>query len=227
MKNVLIFIFALTTSCVLYAQQQDMHTWYGFKVEGELNKSLGFSFEPELRLFENAGRVHSWLTEFSLYYELHKRIMLGGLYRYQVEYDKPDYNERIHRTAMYLNFNYKIKRFRWRYRAMLQNEYRNRLTSANGSKNYLGHRHKLSLKYYRKKWKVRPSAGVEYYFSLQPATHHGRWKSRYFAGVDYKWSKELNFGLSYKLQDEFNVREPEQFHIFQLGVEYQPKFLKR
>ncbi|MBK3519436.1 DUF2490 domain-containing protein [Carboxylicivirga sp. N1Y132] len=209
------------------AQQQDMHTWYGFKMEGELNKKMGFSFEPELRLYENASQVHSWLTEFSMFYELHKRLAIGGLYRYQVEYDKFDYNERIHRTAIYLNFNYKIQRWRWRYRAMLQNENRNFLTSADGLNNYLGHRHKLSLKYYRKKWKFRPSIGMEYYFPVRPTTHTGRWKRRYIAAVDYRWSKELNVGLSYKMQDEFNVREPEQFHIFQLGLEFKPKFLKR
>ncbi|WP_430816471.1 DUF2490 domain-containing protein [Carboxylicivirga sp. RSCT41] len=226
MKYVLIVIFVLSGSSLLFAQQQDMLTWYGFKVEGGLNKKLGYSIEPELRLFENTSRVHSWLTEVSLYYELHKRIEAGGLYRYQVEYDKPDYNERIHRVAAYLNFNYKIKRFRWRYRAMLQNEYRNVLTSNDGLNNHMGHRHKLSLKYYRKKWKLRPSAGMEYYFSVRPATHSGRWKSRYFAGLDYRMSKELSFGVTYKLQDEFNVREPDQYHIFQLGVEYKPGFLK-
>jgi len=211
---------------IAQSQQQDMQAWYNVTIAGELGKKLGFSIEPELRLFENLSRMRSWQTEFNMYYQLTKKMDVGGVYRYQVEYDKPLYNKRVHRWAFYTKIGYKTGHFRWRYRAMIQDEYRNIKTSDYGRISHLGHRHKLSVKYTRKKLFIQPSFGVEYYFALKPAIDKGEWKRRFFISCDYKISKQISTKIAYKYQSEYQVKSPDAIHIIVVSLEYKPKFLK-
>ena len=226
-KAILLVIPLLVTALhTAQSQQQDLHAWYNVTVAGELSKKVGFSIEPELRLFENLSRIRSWQTELNMYYQLAKKVDVGGIYRYQVEYDNPSHNKRIHRWALYTKFGYKTGHFRWRYRAMIQSEYRNILTSDDGMVNDLGHRHKLSVKYTRKKLFIQPSLGVEYYFVLGPATDKGEWKRRFFISCEHKISKRISTKIAYKHQSEYQVKTPETIHIMVMSLEYKPKFLK-
>ncbi len=219
---VLIFLFAQTAN----AQYEDFETWINFTLKGELSKKVSYTIEPEIRLFENASQLSTWQTEFNLGYEALKRLDIGGIYRFAVNFEKPNYNRRIHRFAAYLKYEVKTNRLRWRYRAQLQNEYVNWNSSEKGTINYLGHRHKLSVKYQKKKWKVNPSAGIEYYFSISPYEERGDWKYRYYFTLEGELNKRLNAKLSYKRQDEFDVIKPDLVNILFVGFEYKPKFLK-
>lgn len=208
------------------AQYEDFETWYNLTIKGEINKKWSYNLEPELRFFENASQLSNWQTEFSLSYDLPKKFDVGGIYRYAVNYEKPNYNRRIHRFAVFLKYQLKTGYFRWRYRGQLQNEWVNYNTSADGQINYMGHRHKFAIKYNDKDWPFEPSMGIEYYFSLMPAKDVGEWKQRYYITVEKKINKRTSAKLSYRRQNEFNVAKPDLVNILFVGIEYKPKFLK-
>ncbi|TLX76918.1 DUF2490 domain-containing protein [Labilibacter sediminis] len=218
-----LILFSLQT---LLAQQEDFHTWYNLTVNGNIFKKVDFSIEPEIRLFENSSQLRSWQSELNISVPIVKKIDIGGIYRYQVEYDNPEKNKRVHRWALYTKIKYKSGKLRWNYRAQIQNEQANYRTSKNGSIHHIGHRHKLSLKYKNKKWFVYPSFGFEYYFSLSPAVDDGEWKNRFFISMEKEINKRLSGKLSYKYQNEFNIANPDVINIFYMGIEYSPKFLK-
>lgn len=207
------------------AQQNDFHSWYNFTLGGKISKKLEFTLEPELRLYNNSRQVRNWQTEGSIEYDWTKLLNVGGVYRYQVEYDNANYNERIHRFAIFVKLNHKLNKLRFRYRGMLQNEHYNWMTSSDGKINYMGHRHKVSVKYSKKKLLIKPSVGVEVYLPIQPAIDRGEWKMRYFVTCEHNVSKEVGLKVSYKQQHEYNVSNPDIINILMFGLEFKPKFI--
>lgn len=209
------------------AQNEDFVTWWNFTLKGEITKKLNYSIEPELRLFENSSELSSWQTEFNIGYEVIKNLDIGGIYRYTVDFEKPNYNRRIDRFSLYLKYQVKTGDLKWQYRGIWQNDFVNFYTSSDGMVNHMGHRHKVAVKYQDKDWPFDPSVGVEYYFSNRPYKDYGEWKQRWFITIEREISKRLSVKLSYKRQNEFNVNNPDLTNILLVGLEYEPKFLKR
>lgn len=224
------FLFSLCIcfcfTVLIKAQQEDLNTRYALKIEGDLYKKLDFSIEPELRFFENAGRLNSWQTEFDISTEILKWWEIGSAYRYQVDYSNPEKNERIHRWAVYTKLGFKTGAFRWSYRVQFQNERVNVHSSPDGHLRYMEHRHKWYFKIKKKDWPVEPSAGIEYFFSITPFKDRGEWKNRFFVSVEKDLSKRWSATLSYKQQEEFNRAQPDRVYIFYFGLGYEPKWLK-
>jgi hypothetical protein len=208
------------------AQQEDLNTWYGVKVKGDLYKKLDFSVEPQVRFFENAGRLSSWQTEFDISAEVFKWWEVGSAYRYQVEYTNPEKNEREHRWAAYTKLSFETGALEWNYRAQFQSERVNIYSSPDGHVRNIEHRHKWYFKVKKKKWPVEPSAGIEYFFTIAPAIDKGEWKHRFYVSLEREISKRWSVNLSYKQQEEFNRAQPDRVYIFSFGLEYEPKWLK-
>ncbi len=222
----LITLLLLTVNTI-NAQVEDFVTWWNFSVEGEISKKISYSVEPEIRFFENSSQLSSWQTEFSLGYEPIKNLGIGGIYRYTTDYEKPDYNRRRNRFSLYLKYQLKTGHFRWQYRGIWQNDFINTNSSPDGQTDYMGHRHKLTIKYRDKDWPVEPSVGVEHYFAVAPAKDAGEWKRRWFINIEREINKRLSAKISYKRQNEFDVANPDLTNILLVGLEYEPKFLKR
>ncbi len=225
-KRSLALIILAVCSTIAIAQQEDFNTWYNVSFKGNLYKKVDFSIEPQIRLFDNSRQLSSWQTELNISAPISKWLDVGGAYRYQVEYDDPRMNERVHRLALYTKFGFKINRLRWSYRSQIQKEQANIHSSPDGHIQYWEHRHKISLKYKNKKWFVEPSMGIEYFFCLAPAEDVGEYKNRYFISLEKKVSKRVNASLSFKRQDEFNVAKPDKVNILYFNIEWEPKLLK-
>lgn len=208
------------------AQTEDLESWWNFTLKGRFNKKLNYTIEPELRLYDNSSRIRNWQTEGSLGYEVIKNIEVGGLYRYEVNYLKQEYNRRIHRASAFIKYKHETGRIEWSYRGIWQNEFVNIVSSDDGHINHMGHRHKLSVVYDYKKWPVKPSLGVEYYFPIAPDQEVGEWKKRWFMSLEKDISKRWSTKFSYRRQLEYNVANPFSRNIITVGLEYQPKFLK-
>ena len=227
MKRLLFTFFTLSFFAnIVYAQQEDFSSWYNLSVNGELFKKLDFSIEPELRIFENSSQLESWQMQLNLSTKVKKWLDVGLAYRYQVEYDDPRKNERIHRIAGFSKFGYKTGKLRWSYRAQIQSEQANINSSEDGYVKHIEHRHKIGVKYRNKKWFCEPSVGIEYFFCLAPSKDKNRWKNRLFVTIEKDISKRISGTISYKRQEEFNVANPDITNIIQVGIEYKPKWLK-
>ncbi len=228
MMNKLCFAFILVSiiSTSAFAQQEDFNTWYNVSLKGNLYKKIDFSIEPQIRLFENSRQLSSWQTEINLSTGFRKWLDLGGAYRYQVEYDNPLLNERVHRWAFYSKFSFNTNKLKWAYRAQIQSEQVNINSSPDGDINYVEHRHKFAVKYKNKKWFIEPSVGIEYYISITPEKDKGEWKNRYYISLNKSISKRISATIAYKRQEEFNRANPDITNIIYFGFEYEPKFLR-
>ncbi|MCU4166249.1 DUF2490 domain-containing protein [Carboxylicivirga caseinilyticus] len=222
-----IIVLLLLSVKTIDAQVEDFVTWWNFTVKGEISKKLNYSFEPELRFFENSSQLSSWQSEFSLDYEVIKNLNIGGLYRYTVDYRTPDFNRRRNRFSLFFKYEVKTGHFRWQYRGIWQNDFTNVNTSVDGKTDFMAHRHKFAVKFKDKDWPVDPSFGVEYISALAPSKDLGEWKRRWFINVEREINKRLSAKISYKRQNEFEVSNPDLTNILLVGLEYEPKFLKR
>ncbi|WP_289053585.1 DUF2490 domain-containing protein [Carboxylicivirga marina] len=216
-------IFHLLIMNALLAQQQDFHTWYNVTIKGELFKNVSYEIEPELRLFDNSGRLGSVLADIKLFKPIIKKNGIGIIYRYQTDFYNPDYNARIHRWGVFTRLRKKIGKLKCSYRAQLLAEYENYKTTRNGMVPQMEHRHKLAAKWEGKNWIVNPGMGVEYFFSIGSFDNHGKWKRRITLSIEHELTKNTSLLLAYKRHNKFNVSDPNVVNILLMGIEFKIK----
>ncbi|MBN1953095.1 MAG: DUF2490 domain-containing protein [Bacteroidales bacterium] len=218
-RRLLLFL-VLFAAVSVNAQRQDFHTWVNVGVEGEAFNLIDFSIAPELRLSNNSSRVDALLTEIDLSVPLTNFLRIGVEYRYKIDFENEGKSNK-NRGGVYLELDDKRNGFRYAYRAMYLREYTDIYTTELGSLPETMHRHKLSLKYSQKGWDITPGVSAEGFFTLNPPWDRGRQKWRFTAGVQYRLTKDINLGLGYKFQCEFNTNDPLSVHILDVGLEYE------
>lgn len=217
MRRFLLFsaiLFALTVS----AQRQDFQTWWTASLEGEIFNKLDFEISPQVRLFQNSSSLKSAIMDFELSYPLTKFFRVGGKYRFQNKYYYNELNYLANRFSAYGQLNYKIKRFRLRYRGMYQVEYVGLNTREYGDIPFHEHRHKFSVSYFKKKWDIRPVLATEFFFVRKPEFILSEKKYRLTAGASYKINKSFDVGLYYRFQHEFFANNPWDVHVISTKI---------
>ncbi len=205
---------------LIQAQHKDFMTWTGVQVEGELFDLIDFEVSPEIRFTQNSTFFRSIHSDFDLSVPISKFLRLGGQYRVQQKNYMQDYSYLVNRLGIYGKLDYKIKRLRLDYRVLYQWEYVGINTREFGNIPYQEHRHKISARYYRKRWDLRPKASMEFFFLHKPDFVANEWKYRLSMGLSYKLTKDLDIDASYKLQNEFFETNPLTAHILALKLSY-------
>jgi hypothetical protein len=78
-------------------------------------------------------------------------------------------------------------------------------------------RQKFVFAYNIKKTKLEPSVGLEYFLPFKSMLVE---KLRYTFGFSHPITKDLDFVLAYRIQQEFNTNNPETLFIFDGKVSY-------
>ena len=203
-------------------QERDFGTWYSLELKGELFGLLEYAVIPELRLDANSSRIDDVLGEVELSVPIANNFQFGVFYRHTLSPGE-EFTDRSNRFAAFGGVNFKMDRVKISYRAIYEQEYTNFNTSENGKLPEIQHRHKLGLKYSRKKWAVSPFISTELFFTVRPVWDKGEMKSRSSLGFDYKFSKRVDLSLSYKYDRSFLVANPKTTHILSLGLCYELK----
>lgn len=224
MKGVLLFYitFLLLAFCnIAKGQEEDFQSWWRFELDGELFDILDFEVSPEIRFIGNTSDFRSVHADIDLSAPLTKFFRLGSQYRLQEKYYKEGYSYTVNRLGLYGKFDYKIHRFRLDYRALYQWEYVGYNTREYGYIPYQEHRHKISASYYRKRWDLRPQVSCEFFFLHKPDFVLSKKKYRLSFGLSYKLSKDVDFDISYRFQNEFFETNPLQANIIALRMTYE------
>ena len=182
---------------------------------------MDFSIAPELRLDDNSTDVSSLLGEVDLSVPLTKFLRTGLEYRYQMSFEIDDQISNTNRFGVYAELDERLGGFRFAYRAMFLQEYTDIYTSEQGKIAESLHRHKVSVKYRKKGWKVTPGVAAEGFYTINPVWNRNEYKWRFTAGTQFRLTKDINLGLSYKFQKEFNQNNPLTAHILDVGLEYE------
>jgi hypothetical protein len=219
-RNINVYIILLALSMSLQAQQKDFRMWYTIGIEGKLINLIDVALIPELRLRDNSSRFEGILTEADASIPVFNILRFGLNYRYQADFEREDQVSQTNRFGIYAEAGKKIQGFRLSYRVLYHQEYTDINNSELGKIPVLQHRHKISLKYSKKKWKISPSISAEMFFTLRPEWIASQEKLRLSAGIQYALTKKLNLGLGYKFQQEYFESNPLSIHIvsFELNL---------
>jgi hypothetical protein len=212
-------IFFLVLSKSVYGQQKDFRTWCTIEVEGELFNLIDFSVAPEVRFWDNSSRFDGLLTEADLSVPIIKKYLRIGLnYRYQADFEDKLNIEQTNRFGIYGELSQKLRGFKFTYRAYYLREYTDMYTSEKGPIPLAQHRHKLTLRYKNKQWKISPYVSAEMFYTLSPAWNADREKLRISTGIRYALTKKIDLGVGYKYQQEYYENNPLTSNI--LSVEF-------
>jgi hypothetical protein len=213
-----LFLILLVLSLNAHGQKQDFRSWFTIGVEGELFKLLDISVTPEVRLWDNSSRLEGFLTEADASVAVCNFLHFGLNYRYQADFENPGYVSNTNRYGVYAQASKNFGDFKLSYRAFYHQEYTDMNTSELGKVPFVQHRHKISLKYGKKDWKLSSAVSAEMFYTISPAWAAFQERLRLSAGIDYEISEKLEAGIGYKFQQEFYERNPLSSHILCLEL---------
>lgn len=212
MRKYFVIAFSIVT-VTAFAQRKDFQTWWSLGIEGQAFEKFSYGISPEVRLYNNTSSIKSILLELDVKYEAFNFFHVGGKYRLQERFYYNELNHIANRFGIYGQLRHNFNNLRIRYRAMYLWEYIGFNTREYGSIPFEEHRHRLTLRYFKKSWKIRPMIAGEAFFLRRPTFVLGEQKYMLKTGADYKITKRLSFGLFYRFQTEYYANNPWNVHI--------------
>lgn len=222
MKKVLIFLFVVSFTIPLHAQNNDACLWLGLNIEKNITRSFIFNISQEVRMNENISELGSFLTDAGFTYKINKLFKISANYRFINKRQIDDFYSKRHRYYFDLTFRKKIKPFIMQFRTRFQSQYEDIYSSDNGfiPSNYS--RNKLTLKLDLDK-KFAPYINTEIYIPLNKKDNLIYIdNTRFSSGVEYEINRVHSFDIFYMIQKEFNVPKPETDFI--IGINYNLHF---
>ncbi len=219
-KRCLIILVLFHLTVLLFGQTSDFRTWTGINIDGEIVKDLEFQVTSELRLDENSSMYQSLVNDLRIQYDVAKFLDAGIIYRHSVKYNLRDGYYHSNRFSGFLSFRYDIKRLRFNYRALYEEEYSRIYSSENGMIPERMHRHKFGAKYNIRKNPITPEISSELFFVMDKNEPDFLGMFRINAGASYRINKHWRLKILYRYQHEVNVNNPSTSHILNPNIEY-------
>ena len=179
-----------------FAQENDFQTWYSVSLNKKIIKKTNLSLKTGLRLRENSSLYAKQFTDLKIKRKYSKRISYAVGYRYinkwDIAFNISDQNR------FYADVNYKNKLSK-RFSYAVRNRWQT-----------------FGLDYNIKKTKLTPSISTEYFLTLEDGIN----KLRSTIALGYPLAKKLDFELTYRIQQEFYVNNPQTLFIFEGKLAY-------
>lgn len=199
------------------ARQEATELWLGATLKMKLSKKFRFDVEQQLRLEDHESGFDQTFTELGLRYKITDNFDVKGQYRYAITDD--EHNEA--RWSVDLSYEYDIKNFPLDigYRFRFQDE---KVDWTGEKKTYI--RQRLTLDYNLSKL-VDPAFEYEWFYKLND-DHEFR-RSRYTFSLQWKVNKKSELETFVRLEDEYNVKQPDRIYIMGLAYSYDLDFRKK
>ena len=200
----------LFCSLSAFTQENDFQTWYSVSLNKKIIKKTTLTVKTGLRLRENSSLYAKRFTDVKIKRKYSKRISYAVGYRY---INKWNIVLNIsNQKRFYADVNYKNK-FSKRFSYTVRNRWQTQ-GDLFGYKMTL--RQKFGLDYNIKKTKLTPSISTEYFLNLEDGIN----KLRSTIALGYPLAKKLDFELTYRIQQEFYVNNPQTLFIFEGKLAY-------
>jgi hypothetical protein len=200
----------LFCSLSAFTQENDFQTWYSVSLNKKIIKKTTLTVKTGLRLRENSSLYAKQFTDVKIKRKYSKRISYAVGYRY---INKWNIALNIsNQKRFYADVNYKNK-FSKRFYYTVRNRWQTQ-GDLFGYKMTL--RQKFGLDYNIKKTKLTPSISTEYFLNLEDGIN----KLRSTIALGYPLAKKLDFELTYRIQQEFYVNNPQTLFIFEGKLAY-------
>ena len=206
-NSILLLLFFSFTG---FAQENDFQTWYSVSLNKKIIKKTNFSVKTGLRLRENSSLYAKQFTDVKIKRKYNKRISYAVGYRYIKKWHVA-LNISV-QNRFYADVNYKNK-FSKRFSYSVRNRWQTGVDSF-GYKKTL--RQKFALDYNINKTKLTSSIATEYFLTFEDGIN----KLRSTIALGYPLAKKLDFELTYRIQQEFYVNNPQTLFIFEAKLAY-------
>ena len=206
MRKTLSSIFiVLFLSFSAQSQENDFQSWHVLTFNKKFNKKTSVALKSAIRLRENSSLFSKSFFDLKIKENINKKFSISSGYRYNKVRNKK--LEISNYNRFYSDINYKnkiIKRVSYtiRNRCQIQGD-------MSGYKTIF--RQKFSIYYNIRKTKLSPKIATEYFFSTKESIK----KLRSTLTLAFPISKKIDFDLSYRIQHEFYVNNPETLFIFE------------
>ena len=210
MRTILISILIILFSTPSFSQEDDFQTWHSFYLRTKSVNKTDFTLRTGLRLRENSSLYSKKFFDVKLRKKLDKRMFLSTCVRYATNWDK---QFKISKTRrFYVDFTYKDKLTK-RLICSIRNRWQRQ---ADVDSYQILLRQTFSLQYNIRKTKLTPELATEYFLHLEDGIN----KLRSTISMSYPITKDLDFDIAYRIQNEFFANNPETLFIFEGKLSY-------
>jgi len=191
------------------AQENDFQIWTSLSVSDKVTYKTDINIKHGLRFRENASLLAKSYSDIRLKYKYNKKVSLAVGFRDINEWNKQLSREQKSRYYSDLYLKHKLDRFVLSVRSRYQKQGNIKAYT------YLI-RQAFSISYNIRKNKLEPLLAAEYFYTEQKQID----KLRYTLGFSYPISKDFDFDMSYRIQQQFNVENPETLFILSGKLSY-------
>ena len=205
-NSILLLLFCTFSSI---AQENDFQIWSLLSANDKVTYKTDINIKHGLRFRENASLLSKSYSDIRLKYKYNKKVSVAVGFRDINEWNKQLSREQKSRYYSDLYLKHKLDRFVF--------SVRNRYQKQGNTTAYIYlFRQELTISYNIQKNKLEPLLAAEYFYSEQKQIN----KLRYTLGFSYPISKDLDFDMSYRIQQQFNVENPETLFILSGKLSY-------
>ena len=203
-------LLLLLSSLSVLSQENDFQSWSTISVNKKVVKKTTLTVKSGLRLRQNSTLYSKQFFDTRVKRKFNKNISYALGYRYATNWDKELIISNKHR--FYGDINYKNK-----FIKRLSYSIRNRWQTQGDIYGYkMTLRQKFLAAYNIRKTKLTPSIATEYFLNFEDGIN----KLRSTIAVSHPITRNLNFDLAYRIQQEFYVNNPETLFIFEGKLSY-------
>ena len=205
-NSILLLLFSTFSSV---AQENDFQVWSLFSANDKVTYKTDIKIKHGLRFRENASLLSKSYSDITLKYKHNKKLSVAIRFRDINEWNKQLSREKKSRYYSDLYLRNKLDRFVFSVRNRYQKQGNTKVFT------YL-FRQEVSISYNIRKNKMEPLLAAEYFYSEKNKLN----KLRYTLGFSYPIYKDLDFNMSYRIQQQFNVENPETLFILSGKLSY-------
>ncbi len=198
-------------------RQEATEVWLGATLKMKLNKKIRLDLEQQLRLEDHESGFDQTFTELGLRYKITDNFNIKGQYRYAFTDD--EHNES--RWSIDLGYTHDINNFPLDigYRLRVQDE---KVDWTGEKKTYI--RQRVTLDYNLSKL-MDPAFEYEWFYKFND-DHEFR-RNRFTLSLQWKLNKHSELVTFARMEDEYNVKNPDRTYIMGIGYSYDLDFRKK
>lgn len=219
-RSLLLTIFNLLFCSGLLGQQKDFQSWWEFSIDKGLKNGIGLSGEVEQRFRNNSLQYDQSLLTVTGEYDIKDYLNVAAGARILLAQDKElnlNVRYRIHMDA---TGSYPLSRYKVSFRIRLQYGFKDFPSFNDVVQNNLASRYRLKVDHRLFGSRFGFFGTTESWIPFSNGSGGLIKKVRFSAGAEYFLNFRSQFRIRYFLDNEFNVKNPMQFHILILGYTY-------
>ena len=223
-KHSVFILLLLFISLSMQGQEceTDVGGVFSVRLNKDLNRSFGLSFEQEVRLLTNNTGFDRLTSSVGIDYTIVEGLKVGAFYNYMYLYNSDFLYESRHRYYANLSYKHKINRklaLSWRTRFQATRRDEDRGAYKTNPKYVL--RNKLEAEYNILGTRWKPYFSVEATNSLNDPLGNEIYKLRFQGGTSWKMDRTTSLEFFLRADEYLSGTDP---RVFSIGIGYKKDF---